>query len=83
MTILTSLTYRAKITLVKLWIVNCELQMKYRHGSEAGEVNLTLAKTTFNRVLSIVYHMRYMVQQWQQQVKEKVPLTPIIPPVAS
>jgi len=45
----------------------------------AASIYLLFEHKSFPDLLVALQLLRYMVSQWQQQVKEKVPLTPIIP----
>jgi len=53
-------------------------QVQLNDGSTAT-IYLLFEHKSFPDVLVALQLLRYMVSQWQQQVKEKVPLTPIIP----
>ena len=53
-----------------------QVQLK---GGGAATIYLLFEHKSFPDALVALQLLRYMVSQWQQQVKEKVPLTPIIP----
>ena len=53
-------------------------QVQLKEGGTAT-IYLLFEHKSFPDVLVALQLLRYMVSQWQQQVKEKVPLTPIIP----
>ena len=48
-------------------------------GGGTATIYLLFEHKSFPDVLVALQLLRYMVNLWQQQVKEKVPLTPIIP----